>query len=364
MKILKIVLIVIFALALTVSGGLLCYSAIKGPLASQGGGNKNAGDAPDATLFETTKEHQKDLSVIEGSSTMDPAEKVATMLVNATFNHIWIDQYYFFSRVDVEGENGDYSFSEYDQSFYQMNTFRRVQAYTGKINTFKIQADFVNQRLTSMGTCDYDFDEKTWLYTIGNPSSSPKTISRSEVDREVKETYYRIYSLFDFPIDLGGWDSLNDKNEGRVEELDYSLIDSSSVSITEKDGYYILKFNADIDGINRSGESMDRFSDSTSGGRMSNMTFKTFSVTAEIWKDAGVFRSLNYEVTVNAKINGKRGDAVIEKTMNFSYDDETCCVAKGIKSVPSFYNKLSTENQAECDKMIAEMEEKTAKTKK
>ena len=202
-----------------------------------------------------------------------------------------------------------------------------------------------------------------WSYTAHIPGY-PKTENKSHGKDD--ETPYYYYGTLDFPLDFGGEESADDDSTlPRSAAIDYSLIDGATVEITEDEegGYYTLTFDCVIASINDSYETKYRLSKTTADGKMENITFTKFTVTAEIWKDAGVFRKLTYTTNVHATIYGKTGDSDIEKSMIFSYDDENCSVAKKIMTVKddkgnaTFYDMLNSANKTTCDAEIKALED-------
>ena len=358
MKVLKTILIVILSLLLVVSGGLLAYGILN-PSSAQEGGSTGAGDPPDMALFEG--ETHLDVSETFGDKKASEEKKATDLMIQAAYNLINIKQFYFSARVDVKA-GSQIAFSDYNYTRKGLDTFKRAQAYTGSLNTFVLRCYYIDQKLENSGLSEYDFNTESWSYLVTSPDVTDKSNSKDA------ESPYFFYSVLDFPLDFGGKKAKVDDESKRTDEIDYSLIDADSVKLEEnkKGGYYTLEFKVLASKLNSSEEMKFRLSDTTTSKRMKDITFKDFTVKAEIWKESGVFRTLYYETNVNATLGSDSGDSTIKKTMNFSYDDENCSVArkimsvKGKKDAPVFYDALKDANKAKCDAEIKALDEAAA----
>ena len=365
MRILKIILIVILSLLLVVSGGLLAYGILN-PSSAQEGGSTGAGDPPDMALFEG--ETHLDVSETFGDKKASEEKKATDLMVQAAYNLINIKQFYFSARVDVKS-GSKFAFSDYNYTRKGLDTFKRAQAYTGSINTFVLRCYYIDQKLENSGLSEYDFNTESWSYSVTSPDVTDKSNSKDA------ESPYFFYSVLDFPLDFGGKRAKVDDESKRTDDIDYTLIDPDSVELTEnkKGGFYTLEFKVLASKLNSSEEMKYRLADTTSGKKldgtlmMQNIRFDDFVVKAEIWKESGVFRTLYYKTNVNATLNGESGNSTIEKTINFSFDDENCSVArkimsvKGKKDAPIYYNALKEANKAKCDAEIKALDEAAAK---
>ena len=366
MKILKIILIVIFSLLLAVSGGLLAYGIIN-PASTQDGDETGIGEPPDMALFEGEK--HSDVSLIFGDKSATPEHKATDLMIQVAYNLINIKQFYFSARVDVKAGTQT-AFSDYNYTRKGLNTFKRVHAYTGKLNTFVLRCYYIDQRLETTGLAEYDSDTGAWSYPTDPSKKQSATLSKSN------ESPYYYYGTLDFPLDFGGKDAAIADESKRSDAIDYTLIDPDSVVLTEntKGGYYSLEFKVLASKLDASEEIRYRFADTTSGKNLDgSLRMKLdhfvddFTVKAEIWKESGVFRTISYETKVNATTGGENGDSTITKTLNFSYDDENCSVArkimsvKGSKNAPVYYNALNAANKAICDAEIKALDEAAAK---
>ncbi len=352
MKILKIILIVIFALVFAVSGGLLVYSVINPPV-KQDKETVTIGDAPALSLYEGGVATY-DIKALAEDESLSPEKQATDMMLNAAYNLINIKQFFFNARVDVVSD-ASFAFSDYHYTKNELDTFKRAQSFTGALNGYVLRCYYQDQKFEESGTSSYDDETETWAYTGVLKHNETSSTDRT---KDAESPYY-YYGTLDFPLDFGGLKAKFVK-EGRSDAVDYTVVDPTSVKIEEKEGegYYTLTFSCSVASLNASEETKERLSGTTADGKMSDITFTDFTVKAEIWKDSGVFRTLEYVTNVHASLNGASGDIEISKTMKFSYDDDNCSVAKKIMTVkdskgdPTFYNYLSDKNKAACDAEI------------
>lgn len=353
-------LIIIFTFIFVVSAGLLTYGVIMGPKKPQTFDEVSM-DAPSVDLFLGDFATQRiNMATIAESET--PAnQKVAEMLVKASYNNLMIDRFYFKAHVDVQStKTDDFALSDYFHAKTGMNIYHQVFAYTGLINPASVKVEYETDRLDCSDTADYDEDTKTWSTSLTKVKRKDTTPGYPDM------TPYHIYSWYDFPLDLGGLGRMdkNKSKEGRTEEIDGSLIDASSVKIEtigEATPYYRVTFNVIISAANASEETIDRYSDSC--GKISEVTIKTLSFTVDIWKDTGVFRSIGFESIADASLSGKKGEVEIKKTIAFSYDANDASVAAHIKTLadqydPKWLSSLSPENQTKLNEELAKLPSK------
>ncbi len=366
MKALKIILIVLFAFLLAVSGGLLVYGALQGP-AIIVDEDASAYSVPAANLYRGEYANKKvDIVAIKNdNSSSSSAERAARMLVNASYNNIFINQFYYSAHVDVNptGKSSKYACSDYYRAKTGANMFYQTLAYTGSWNPLQIKIDYVDQRIKTspLATAKYDLDTKQWSY-----NATPAEVSSSNVSLP-EPTPYNLYSWYDFPLDLGGVRVCgNGSTAGRTEDIDFSLIDEKTVKIVEAqdsngNDFYRISFKAIISKAQDSSETIARFSESYSS--LKNVEFSELSFEVDVWKDAGVFRKIEYNARVTASIGNDRGEVRINKLLAFSYDDTDCSVAAHIKKLADNFTQkwitdLSASNQAQIQADLAALPEK------
>ena len=158
----------------------------------------------------------------------------------------------------------------------------------------------------------------------------------------------------------------NGSTAGRTEDIDFSLIDEKTVKIVEAqdsngNDFYRISFKAIISKAQDSSETIARFSESYSS--LKNVEFSELSFEVDVWKDAGVFRKIEYNARVTASIGNDRGEVRINKLLAFSYDDTDCSVAAHIKKLADNFTQkwitdLSASNQAQIQADLAALPEK------
>ena len=359
----KKALIIILSILLVISTGLLTYGIIQGPkkVVEEEKTAMFSAPAPDLFYGDANAERINMADLYTSNKMANKSEKVANMIINASYNNILINQFYYKAHVDVNptSNKDKYACSDYYRAKNGVNMFYQTLAYTGTINLVQARIDYVNQRLEKNGEAEYDKDAKVWSYSLTNPSVKGTTLSLPAL------TPYNIYSWYDFPLDLGGVKAAGSgSTSGRTEEIDYSLIDEKSVKIEEKtDGtnaYYKITFTAIIEKAQASSETITRFSESFSS--LKKVEFSELSFDIEIWKDAGVFRQIAYQARVTASIGSDRGEVKINKALTFSYDDKDCSVAAHIKKLADDFDqkwitKLNADNQEKLKAEVAALTE-------
>ena len=362
-RIIKTVLVVLLSFLLVVTSGVFIYGITEGTQKEIDNSSVAMLQAPAEELLLSMPANKVDMVAVKESTSMGKAEKVANMIVDASYNNILIHQFYYAAHVEVHG-GGKESYSDYYRAKTGANMFYQTFAYTGVLNPAQVKIDYVDQRLIKQTTTKYDKETKKFSVSLKKPSieNDGEEVTLPELNP------YNIYSWYDFPLDLGGVKSCNSKNgatpAGRTEAIDYSTIDANSVKIEEvgtENPYYKLTFKANIDAAQASQETRDRFAESFNS--LKNVQFYDLSFTVEIWKETGVFRQIAYTARVIASINGDRGEANISKVLSFSYDDEDCSVANHIKKLADQYDQkwiteLSSKNQAILREELAELEAK------
>ena len=370
MKVLKVILIVIFALLFVVSAGLIAYGVLQGPKVEIVDESAEY-SAPADNLFVGEYADKKiSISDIKNDTSLSGAnEKAAQMIVNASYNNIYINQFYYKANVEVEptGSSDKYACSEYYRAKTGANMFYQTLAYTGLINPAVVRIDYGDQRLYTSSTTEYDLDTKKWSYSLQVVNEDTKKKGKEVTLPD--PTPYNIFSWYDFPLDLGGIDVTNDgSTEGRSEAIDGSLIDEKTVTIeelkdTEGNEFYRVSFKAIIDAVQASGETKDRFAKSFDS--LKNVEFSEFSFEVDIWKNEGVFRKIQFDARVTASIGNDRGEVIINKILAFSYDDHDASVAWHIKKLSDTFTdkwmkKWSAENQTKIEADLAALPSKEA----
>ena len=333
----KKVFVIILAVLIAATGGLLVYGATrKAPEISETI-SKGLLAAPPANVSNGAA-HWYDVETMLAAPSAK--QKAANLLVYTAYNHINVKEFFFKAHVDVLSGN-KYSCSDYYRTEQGANAFYEAFAYTGgSANSATRRIDYNNQRLTDYSiSVTYDRSEKIYSTAWNDPK-----VENRESDLPA-ETPYIIYSWYDLPIDLGG-------RQDAYNEIKTSLI-SDQVSIDyPSDGkpYYSVEFVADIEKANASEETVRRLAEGT-GDVMKKIDILELSFEAEIWP-CGLFRSLKVNVRVVASVQGKRGQGTITRTYEFSYDKVDCSVANKFKQT-GLDKYLSEENKAICESEFA-----------
>lgn len=372
MKALKIILIVIFSILLVASCGLIGYGVLQGP--KQEIEDDSALYTPPADglfLGEYAAQKINVTAIKEDNKISSASERAATMVLNASYNNIYINQFFYKANVNVvpTANSNKFAVSEYYRAKNGANMFYQTLAYTGDFNVGQARIDYIDQRLESNCDVEYDTVNKKWSYNFSLVSRPEK--NNGKVLTLPDANPYNIYSWYDFPLDLGGLKVCEDApTAGRVEGVDASLIDEKTVKIEEKvdaDGvaYYKVSFKAIIEKAQASKETIDRFSSSFSS--LKNVEFSELNFEIDIWKDAGVFRKIEFDARVTASISNDRGEVNINKVLAFSYDDHDCSVAEHIKTfadkfTDKWITKFSEKNRAKLEEELAALPAKEETT--
>ena len=279
------------------------------------------------------------------------ADLVGNLIVPITYNQNRAKQFCMTTHYEVKA-SGKRSVSDNVRIRVQIAPFAADAVYLARAwagsamsSAASLYVYYGNQQFeykSALGAIQ-DYDAATGNYTVafGNPSEQSRD---RDLDREVP---FKTYDLLNLPIYLGG----KDKNDS--SPVDSSVVDASTVSIvapTNKTPYYVLTFSEDLEKGQSSANLNDRLNKAL-GGKMSNMTLKQANFTVEIW-ESGVFRQVNAHFVVNAKMSGKQSDVEIDMTYKFYYDNKSCDIFSLIEQV-GWEKYLSGENKAEFDERKA-----------
>ena len=338
----KKVLIIILAVLIAATGGLLVYSATRGEPEEYHQITHGLLAEPPANIKEGAA-HWYDVStMLTGSSAQ---EKAANLLVYTAYNHINVSGFYFAAHVDVSAKK-KYTCSDYYRTQQGVNTFYEAFAYTGKNSIIPSTAlrrlDYVDQRVSvSSASVTYDLNEKVYTTTWDSPKTTDTSLSLRS------ETPYTLYSWYDLPLDMGD------------DVLDFSLI-SDQVTIdspTSQKPYYVLTFSADVPKAKDSAETLRRLKEGT-GNVMSKIDLMDLTYKVEIWP-CGLFRHIEVYARVVATVTGAgRGDAEIKRYYDFSYDALDCSVALKFEN-SDLTKELKEENQERIKSEVAALPQST-----
>lgn len=273
----------------------------------------------------------------------DPAGMVANLIVPITYNHNRAKQYCMVQNTVISAETqtvySDNLRVRRQVAPFAVDSFYRARVWAGSTSASSVvfHVWYGTQRFDMTGLMavqDYNEDTGVYTYSIGTPSQ--KSASR-ELDREYP---YKTWDMLCLPIYFGG---VNDSDP----VVDSSVVDGSTVVLTEpteEKPYYVLTFSEELTAAQRE-ENTEKRLNSVLGNRMSNITIKKADFEAEIW-DCGLLRQVKAHFTVNAKIGGKQGDAEVEFSYLFYYDDYACDVVRLIGDI-GWEKYLNAENRAD-----------------
>ena len=279
------------------------------------------------------------------------ADLVGNLLVPITYNHNRSNQFCMVSHYEIKA-SGSKIVSDNLRVRVQVAPFAvdgvyisRAWAGSSASSAAGMTVYYNDQQLSYKmpfgAITDYDEENGEYDMNIGKPKKESRD---RDLDREVP---YKTYDLLNFPIYLGG----ADKNDN--SPLDSSVVLGSSVKITaptEKKPYYTLGFSEDVEKAQTSRNLYDRLNEAL-GGKMSEITLEKADFTVEIW-ESGVFRQLNAKFAVNAKINGKKGEAEVDMSYKFYYDNKSCDIFALIEQA-DWVKYLSAANKTEFDQRKA-----------
>ncbi len=279
------------------------------------------------------------------------ADLVGNLLVPITYNHNRSKQFCMVSHYEIKA-SGSKIVSDNLRVRVQVAPFAadgvnisRAWAGSSSSSAAGMTVYYNDQQLSYKmpfgAITDYDEEKGEYDMNIGKPK---KESCDRDLDREVP---YKTYDLLNFPLYLGG----EDKNDN--SPLDSSVVLGSSVNITaptEEKPYYTLTFSEDVEKAQTSRNLYDRLNEAL-GGKMSEITLEKADFTVEIGESC-VFRKLNAKITVNAKINGKKGEAEVDMSYKFYYDNKSCDIFALIEQA-DWVKYLNAANKTEFEERKA-----------
>lgn len=279
------------------------------------------------------------------------ADLVGNLLVPITYNHNRSKQFCMVSHYEIKA-SGSKIVSDNLRVRVQVAPFAvdgvyisRAWAGSSASSAAGMTVYYNDQQLSYKmpfgAITDYDEEKGEYDMNIGKPKKESRD---RDLDREVP---FKTYDLLNFPLYLGG----EDKNDN--SPLDSSVVLGSSVKITaptEEKPYYTLTFSEDVEKAQTSRNLYDRLNEAL-GGKMSEITLEKADFTVEIW-ESGVFRQLNAKITVNAKINGKKGEAEVDMSYKFYYDNKSCNIFALIEQA-DWVKYLNAANKTEFEERKA-----------
>lgn len=384
----KTAIIVVLCIAIALGGGLLIYGATRGAATSLGlelgellppdnpdafahgiaeyiaTGLKNDPDVSYRNTFYPETNPSKDPAIFAAEvdgwydvfGKADPstsiltrysgADLVGNLIVPITYNHNRTKQFCMATHFEIKA-GGNTTVSDNIRVRVQIDPFHFDGVYVSRAwagsttnSAASLYVYFNDQRMkyqSPFGAIDSYDGNGNYEVVYGAPNNKDKKRNR-DLDREVP---FKTYDLLTLPIYLGGVDKED------TAPLDSSVVDGSTVKLTaptKETPYYVLTFSEDLNKAQSSRNLNDRLNEAL-GGKMSNITLKKSDFTVEIW-GSGVFRQVTAHFTVNAMISGKQGDAEIDMSYKFYYDNKSCDFFKLIEQA-DWVKYLSAANKEE-----------------
>jgi len=312
----KKVIVIILAILIAASSGLLVYGATLGPAKTFVPDKDGVLLAPPANIYAEGKEAYDVSSALVKNASSD---QIAEALINVCYNHLRVKRYYFFCHVDSLSGN-KYGCSDYFRIVQEgKDFFYQALTYASGMNTGVCHASMGNTRFdVNSFNVSYDRTTKTFDAVFPDP-----------VAKETPGTPYNYYPdrlevLFNLPLALAD-------ESGRV--VDYSVMSNCTFDLTLPSSsapYYTLELSLDPAAVNASSETLRCLNDGM-GGKMKNITVSSLSIRFEIWK-SGVFRKIDVDSEFTATVSGKTGKGKMIRAYEFSYTAEAGSILKQLKN--------------------------------
>ena len=300
---------------------------------------KDYQDAPSATIAASVK--YDIIGILEDDSYTD-AEKAAAAVLFTTGNECFVDQYSY-----IRYQIGSTKLKDNEGTLIYQRTRREVNKEGEKMKndvTLKLPVDhtFGNEEVLFVA------DATTRYVTGGNyykikASNDDIRVNNETGFIEVADSAWNksspwgredslYYGASDFTamdqkkiqLDVGYLDETIEDSEIKAD-----LIDADSVVIEEKDGYYSVYFEADLEAANKDRYTTDALNNDNGG---KNMQYTNLKVTLEIW-DCGLTKCMTIEEgwsgSVGKNLIGNTGiwydgTATAKSTIVYSYSDSDC----------------------------------------
>ena len=349
----KKVIIIILAVFLAIDIGVLAYGITRGSANTWDGNVEGLKVEPDESVYADAEEY---VPFTVMNDIADPAERMASLLINASYNLVESTGFFVKYRTDIEAEDGSKSCSENLRALQGTNEV--YQTLTSGSSFEKRQITYYTEELRLQDfNLYYDKATDTFLDLLNSPSSKDTTPSKKG-----KNTYI-MRSWFDFPLYLGGKDKA--ANAG---DLVWDSIDGATVTVKEdKKDYITYTFDAVVDKANEYEDAYHYLSYGSiggdqGGGSVNHIESMTFEVS--FWK-SGLIREMIVVAAFDGELLGKSGKATVTKTCTFSYAKSACSTAYWLYEF-KWYEFLNKENKVKFKEEIAEFKEifrERAKTK-
>ena len=295
---------------------------------------KDYQDAPSATIAASVK--YDIIGILEDDSYTD-AEKAAAAVLFTTGNECFVDQYSY-----IRYQIGSTKLKDNEGTLIYQRTRREVNKEGEKMKndvTLKLPVNhtfgstevaFVANAATRYVTGgnyykivassdDIHVNNETGFLEVANSSWIKSSPWGQEDNLYYGSSDFTAMDQKKIQLDVGYLDETIEDSEIKAD-----LIDADSVVIEQKDGYYSVYFEADLEAANKDRYTTNALNNDNSG---KNMQYTKLKVTLEIW-DCGLTKCMTIEEgwsgSVGFAIMWYEGQASSKSTIVYSYSDADC----------------------------------------
>ena len=295
---------------------------------------KDYQDAPSATIAASVK--YDIIGILEDDSYTD-AEKAAAAVLFTTGNECFVDQYSY-----IRYQIGSTKLKDNEGTLIYQRTRREVNKEGEKMKndvTLKLPVNhtFGNTEVTVVANAatryvtggnyykiiassdDIHVNNETGFLEVANSAWIKSSPWGQEDNLYYGSSDFTAMDQKKIQLDVGYLDETIEDSEIKAD-----LIDADSVVIEQKDGYYSVYFEADLEAANKDRYTTNALNNDNSG---KNMQYTKLKVTLEIW-DCGLTKCMTIEEgwsgSVGFAIMWYEGQASSKSTIVYSYSDADC----------------------------------------
>ena len=295
---------------------------------------KDYQDAPSATIAASVK--YDIIGILEDDSYTD-AQKAAAAVLFTTGNECFVDQYSY-----IRYQIGSTKLKDNEGTLIYQRTRREVNKEGEKMKndvTLKLPVNhtFGNTEVTFVANAatryvtggnyykiiassdDIHVNNETGFLEVANSAWMKSSPWGQEDNLYYGSSDFTAMDQKKIQLDVGYLDETIEDSEIKAD-----LIDADSVVIEQKDGYYSVYFEADLEAANKDRYTTDALNNDNSG---KDMQYTKLKVTLEIW-DCGLTKCMTIEEgwsgSVGKAILWYEGQASSKSTIVYSYSDADC----------------------------------------
>ena len=295
---------------------------------------KDYQDAPSATIAASVK--YDIIGILEDDSYTD-AQKAAAAVLFTTGNECFVDQYSY-----IRYQVGSTKLKDNEGTLIYQRTRREVNKEGEKMKndvTLKLPVNhtFGNTEVTFVANAatryvtggnyykiiassdDIHVNNETGFLEVANSAWMKSSPWGQEDNLYYGSSDFTAMDQKKIQLDVGYLDETIEDSEIKAD-----LIDADSVVIEQKDGYYSVYFEADLEAANKDRYTTDALNNDNSG---KDMQYTKLNVTLEIW-DCGLTKCMSIEEgwsgSVGKAILWYEGQASSKSTIVYSYSDADC----------------------------------------